>query len=242
MAEMNTADNQLKLLISLCEEEKSQLLGFIAECLAESEYLMAHHYSEALSQLNRRLQNLNRINDRWYPEKLRFKRKIEVAKLQIESGNDASKYYEEDLRYSEGELDKLNQIPVREMESITPVFFDGILPKLFERKIKNLKLVLKNAENLLLGFTYSGKMLKVTLPYVKQHIRTFTLHDENMGTFKNLGFTLTEDGSRLVLMLSGSGENIVNMLKVILSKVVFEIFYIWDFDNESFMQFTAKAK
>ena len=82
---MTTVDNQLKLLLSLYEEEKIRLQKLIDECLVETEYLMAHYHSQALYQLNGRLQTLHNIDDKLYDEKDFRQRGINGLQKQIET-------------------------------------------------------------------------------------------------------------------------------------------------------------
>jgi hypothetical protein len=240
---MSKMDNQLKLLISLYEEEKVRLQKLIDECLVETEYLMAHHHSEALCQLNGRLQTLHNIDDKLYDEKYSRKRRIDSLQKQIEteSSDYIKEYCEKELQCEKEELEKLNQIPKQATLSDNETLLDETLKKLLDKKIKNLKLILRKADNLFLGFSYSKKILKVTLPYVKQHTQKWLLYDDNINSFKNLGFELTENETKLTLILTGDKEGILYRLKIILFKIVFEIFYFKKFDNESYIQFTEKA-
>ena len=236
-------DNQLKLLIFLYEEEKLRLQKLIDECLVETEYLMAHYHSEALYQLNGRLQTLKNIDDKLFDEKDFRQRRIDglQKRMETESSDYMKDYYVKDLQRSKDELEKLNQIPKQPILPDNATLFDETLKKLIDKKIKNLKLILKKADNLFLGFTYSKKTLKVTLPYVKQHIKKWILYDDNINSFKKLGFDLIENETKLTLTLTGDEEEILNKLKAILSKIVFEIFYFKEFDNESYIQFTDKS-
>ena len=236
-------DNQLKLLIFLYEEEKLRLQKLIDECLVETEYLMAHYHSEALYQLNGRLQTLKNIDDKLFDEKDFRQRRIDglQKRMEAESSDYMKDYYVKDLQRSKDELEKLNQIPKQPMLPDNATLFDETLKKLIDKKIKNLKLILKKADNLFLGFTYSKKTLKVTLPYVKQHIKKWILYDDNINSFKKLGFDLIENETKLTLTLTGDEEEILNKLKAILSKIAFEIFYFKEFDNESYIQFTDKS-
>lgn len=240
---MTTMDNQLKLLIFLYEEEKLRLQKLIDECLVETEYLMAHYHSEALYQLNGRLQTLKNIDDKLFDEKDFRQRRIDglQKRMETESSDYMKDYYVKDLQRSKDELEKLNQIPKQPILPDNATLFDETLKKLIDKKIKNLKLILKKADNLFLGFTYSKKTLKVTLPYVKQHIKKWILYDDNINSFKKLGFDLIENETKLTLKLTGDEEEILNKLKAILSKIVFEIFYFKEFDNESYIQFTDKS-
>ena len=236
-------DNQLKLLISLYEEEKIRLQKLIDECLVETEYLMAHYHSEALYQLNGRLQTLHNIDDKLYDEKSYKLNRIKGLEKHIatEASDLMKEYYSKDILKAKEELEKLNEIHNQQTQPKDPSLLDEVLQRLIQKKIKNLKLILKREDNLFLGFSYSNKILKVTLPYVKQHIRKWTLYEDNINSFKYLGFELTENESKLTLKLSGNKNDILVKLKVILSKIVFEIFYFKEFDNESYIQFTEKA-
>ncbi|HEY5465232.1 MAG TPA: hypothetical protein VIJ95_18365 [Hanamia sp.] len=216
-------DNQLKLLISLYEEEKVRLQKLIDECLVETDYLLAHYHSQALYQLNGRLQTLKNIDDKLYDEKNFRQRRIDglQKRIETESSDYIKEYYEKDLQRAKEELEKLNQIPKQAALPDNETLFDETLKKLVEKKIKNLKLILKKTDNLFLEFSYSRKILKVTLPYVKQHIKKWILYDDNINSFQNIGFDLTENEAKLTLTLTGDKEDILNRLKIILSKIIF---------------------
>jgi hypothetical protein len=94
---------------------------------------------------------------------------------------------------------------------------------------------------LLLDFGYRKETVKVILPNVKSLINKWTLHEGNIKIFINLGFVLTDNQSKLVLKLTGKKEMIIEKLKIILSKIVFEIFYFKEFQNESYIQIRTKA-
>ncbi|MHA4842893.1 hypothetical protein ACX0G7_01955 [Flavitalea antarctica] len=236
-------DNQLELLISLCEEEKNRLQRLIDECLAETEYLMAHYHSKALYQLNRRLHTLHNIYDTLYDKKDFTQRRIAGIQKRIEAewSDYVKEYLERKLQREKEELENLNQITGRTRLAGNESFLDNILKKLVDKKIKNLKLILKKTDNFFLGFSYSNNVLKVTLPNVKQHTKRWILHDDKMTSFKNLGFNLSENETKLVLTLTGDKEDILNRLQIILLKIVFEIFYFKEFADESYIQFTDKT-
>ncbi len=236
-------DNQLRLLISLYEEEKISLQKLIDDCLLEAEYLMAHYHSEALHQLNAKLRTLNNIDDKLYDEKyFRFRKINGLEKLmETDSSDYMNEYYITELRQAREALAKLNQTPKQVTIPENLTLFDETLKKLVEKKIKNLKLILKKVDNLFLGFSYSKKLLKVTLPYVKSHTKKWKLSDDNINAFKKLGFALTENETKLTLTLTGDTEEILKRLNIILSKIIFEVFYFKEFDNVSYIQFTDKA-
>lgn len=240
---MTKVDNQLKLLISQYEEEKILLQKLIDDCLVEKEYLMADFHSQALNQLKGRLQTLHNIDDKLYNEKDFKQRRISGLEKQIETeSSDYNKeFYIKDHQKAREELEKLNQIPKRLTLPNNFTILDETLKKLVEKKIKNLKLILKKVDNLFLAFSYSKKVLKVTLPYIKPHIKKWILYEDNINSFKNLGFELTDNETKLTLTLIGDKEEILKRLKIILLKIAFEIFYFKAFDNQSYIQFTEKA-
>jgi hypothetical protein len=234
-------DDQLKLLISVYEEEKIRLQKLIDACIAETEYLMAHYHSEALHQLNGRLQTLNNIDDNLYDEKESRQRWINdlQKKIEAESLTNMKEYLEKRLQHEKEALERLNQTP----KQATPgheTLLDETLKKLVDKKIKNLRLVLKKTDNLYLRFSYSKKVLKLTLPYVKQHTKKWILNEDHINAFKNIGFELAESETKLCLTLTGDKEDILNRVQLILSKIVFEIFYFKEFANESYIQFSDK--
>ena len=236
-------DSQLKLLISLYEEERVRLQRLIEECIEETEYLMAHYHSEALFQLNGRLQTLHNLDDKLYDEKERRHRTIIALQKEMrsESSDYLKEHFEKMLLRERQALERLNEPPIQATFPDNETLLDETLKKLADRKIKNLKVILKKTDNLLLAFSNSKKALKVTLPYVKQLTNKWILHEGHINHFRNLGFEFAENESKLILTLTGDKEVILKRMKIILSKIVFEIFYFKKFDNESYIQFTDIA-
>ncbi|HEX8357045.1 MAG TPA: hypothetical protein VF610_06530 [Segetibacter sp.] len=236
-------ETQLELLILLCEEEKIRLQKLIDECLVEKEYLMAHYHSKALYQINGKLHTLNKIDDKLYDEKEFKQRTIEGLQKRIEkeSSDYIKEHYEQEIERAKKELEKLNQIPRQVTLPEDSTLLDETLTKLVEKRIKNLKLILNKENNLLLKFTYSSKELKVTLPYIKRHVKKWTLQEYDIKQICKLGFKLADNETKLSLTLTGEKEYILNKLKVILLKIFFEIFHFREFDNDSYIQFTEKS-
>lgn len=141
------ADNQLKTLIALYEEEERGLQNFIKECLAGEEYLLAHYHSNALYQLNGQLQTLRNIDDGLYDAKQLLMKRIDILEKQnnqLDPGH-LKEYLSKELIKAKESLEKLNQAPsktIRERKSLTPVL-DGILHRLLYKKVKKVKLVPK---------------------------------------------------------------------------------------------------
>ena len=241
---MTTVNDQLKLLISLYEEEKIQLQKLIDDCLVETEYLMAHYHLIALYQLNSKLRNLNNLDDKFYDEKNFKRNRISGLEKRIEGENSDYKneYHLKELQRAKEELEKLNQIPKQEPLPCNTTLLDDTFKKLIEKEIKNLKLILEKNDNLFLTFSYSKKVLKVTLPYVKKHKKKEILYDTHINAFKKLGFELTGNETKLTLRITGDKEKILDKLKILLLKIFFETFHFKYFENKSYIQFTEKVR
>ena len=237
-------DNHLKTLISLYQEEKCKLEKLINECLTEDEYLHAHYYFIAMSQINGRLQTLQNIEDSNFDEKESELRTISFLEKQMEETDSIlmKEYYSKALLRAKETLEKLNQLPLKTTNANATFLFDDVLIRLLDKEIKNVKLILKKSDNLLFAFTYSNKTLKVTLPYVKQLMKRWILHYDRIEAFRNLGFIMTENENKLVLTIAGSKQEIIGKVKLIFSKIVFDIFYFREFENESYFQFTEKGQ
>lgn len=236
-------EDKLKTLIAYYEEEKSRLLKLIDDCLKDDEYQLAHFHQQALYQLNGRLQTLQNIDDIFYDEKSHKQRRITALEKRLEeaSSDDWKEYLNKDLQRHKEELEKLNQSSQNKTASENENIVDKTILDLVERKIKGFKLILKKAGNFLLDFSYRKEALKVVLPNLKSLTNKWTLHEDNINTFINLGFVLTDNQSTLVLKLTGDKEAIIQNLKIILSKIVFEIFYFKEFQNETYIQIKTKA-
>ena len=117
----------------------------IYKLLIETEYIMAHYHSEALYQINGRLQTLNNLSDKHFEEKYFCRRRIEELQELIvaESSKYMKEYYENELQRAEKKLEKLNQIPKKQILNDNETLLDKALKKLVDNKIKNLKLILK---------------------------------------------------------------------------------------------------
>ncbi len=238
-------DSQLTLLISIYEEEKAQLQKDLEAYLKEKEYLMAHYKSKALGKVNRRLWVLHNMNDKLYSRKSFLQNRIEA----MEKGKESEAFLnmkdilDEQIRESKTELEKLNQLPVEKVPALMgETFLDKTLKLLLNKEIKNLKLVLGKKKDLYLGFSYRRKVLNIIIPDVHKHIKHFTLYEDNLVILENIGFQLSANGNRLTLSMTGDKTKIFSQVKIILCKIIFEIFNLQDFNNESYICFTEKKR
>lgn len=237
-------DNKLQQLISLYEEEKLQLQKIIDNYLEETEYLMVHYHTKALNQINRKLQTLNNLDDKLFDEKYFRQNMIERLEKRVEEepSDYMKEFFIKQIRQTKQEIENLNLIPQKETLAENKNLLDHTLEKLMDNRIKKFKLILKKSNNLLLIFDYSDRVLKVNLPHVRKHIKNYILHDKKIKSFENLGFQMNKKETKLKLILSGEKRIILEQFKLILSKIIFEIFYFKEFDKESYIEITENIK
>ena len=235
-------DDQLKILITIYEKEKARLEKAIGECINDWEYLIAHYHSKALGKVNRELQTLKGLDDNLYEKKHLKKTTIEslekmLNKEDIIFTNDILlKIIEENKR----ELEKLNQLPSKRTNE--SLLLENALIDLFNRKIKNLRLVLLKEKELFLMFHYSNKTLKVILPGIKKHISKWILSQDQLNSIEKLCFKLSKNENKLILIINGLQEKILQELKIILSRIVFQVFFYREFSNDSFLEYKEIIK
>lgn len=234
-------DNQLNLLLSLFKEEKVRLELIIKNYLKEQEYLPAHYHSEALALLNKKIQTLNNLNDQHFDLKFFKNNWMEHYKksIQKEDSEFMKEFYQKELQKVEKELEDLNQLP-KTNESYQPVLND-ILIRLINNQIKNVTLILNKKDQLAFKFSYSSKVFKITFPHINKHTERLVISPENVSLLKALGFQSNDDQTKLIFTATGNKETILSQINFILGKIIFEVFYFKNFENESFIKFTDKT-
>jgi hypothetical protein len=235
--------DKLNILIDYYEAEKDRLLHLIDSRVKEEEYQLAYFHQRALYQLNGRLQTLRNINDKFHDEKSFISDRISnlEKRMGTESSDVMNDYYLKELERAEEELEKLIRRSDKADTTDDKLILDKALSDLVDRKIKSFTLVLKRKDNLLLEFKYYRKVLKVTLPFVKRHLKNYMLYEGRVNKLQRFGFGFQNNDSKLVLKLNGDKEKVINNLKVILSKIIFEVFYFKEFENESYIEINGKA-
>ena len=233
--------DKLDTLIDCYEAEKNRLLQLIDACVKEEEYQLAYFHQRALYQLNRRLQTLKNINDKFYDEKSFIWNRISFLEKNIKPENpDAlNDYFFNELDEAKEELEKLIQRSNKVDSAEDKLIINEAMSDLLEKKIKNFKLILIRKDNLFLEFKYIGKTLCVTIPLVKKHIKNGVLYEWRINKLKRLGFESQKKDSKLVLKLKADKEKLLENLKIILCKIIFEVFYFKEFENESYIEINS---
>jgi hypothetical protein len=235
-------DNNLDILLTCYEEERAKLLQLIDNFIKDEEYQLAHFHQNALYQLNGRLRTLKNISDKFHDEKIYILRKISYLEERIntESSEALRNNYSKEILRSREEVERLVQLSNRDEASGDNLILSKALSDLLDKRIKGFNLILKKTDNLLLQFKYYNKILKLTIPFTKRNVKSNTLHGYPIEAFKRLGFEFKNNDSKMVLQLSGDKEKILTKTKIVLSKIVFEIFYFKEFQNESYIEIKGK--
>jgi hypothetical protein len=238
-----TVENQPALLLSLYEEEKLQLQKTIDEYLIEGDFLMAHYHSRALNRINRQLQTLKTLLDPLFEKKEFHRKNIDRLQnhLQTATADSLQAYFQMELQNALEALEELKQIESQPKIPVNTNLLDDTLKNLLDNNIKNLKLTLKKADNFYVRFSFSRKVLKVALPQIKQHTEKGILNEHRINGLKKLGFQVNENKNYLILTLTGDKEYILKRVKIILSRIVFDIFYYTEFRKGSYIEFTEKG-
>jgi hypothetical protein len=233
-------EDKIQLIIAQYEEEKLRLQQWIRGFVDEADYLAAHYHTQALYRLNHQLYTLKSLDDKLYKQKFSLENTIEGLKrlLEKEEFAHAHAHFEQKMLDTLKKLEDLNKISSKPAAKENEAILGQALKALFDREIKNLKLILNKKDNLYLRFSYANKTLKLSLPHVKQHVNELRLHHEKIPVLTSLGFCLSANQSVFTLLLKGDKEDVLSRLNRILVKIVYEVFSLQDFKNESYIQYT----
>jgi hypothetical protein len=237
-------EDKFDAIVAYWENERSKLMVLIENYVKDQEYELAHLHQQALTIVNGRLQTLKNIDDKLYDRKYFMQEGINHLHklLDAEPQEELRAYWRNEIEKKEKELLRLNQEP-KQITSIThPNIFTESLTALIDGKIRGCKLTLNKSRNLTLLFSYKKQILTIKLPYIKQLLKSWMLDDEKILQLDHLGFRMQADGKTLILQLKGERESVQYEAMLILSKVVFELFYFKVFENESFLEIVPKRK
>jgi len=236
-------NESLEILIAFYEEEKKHLHNQIEDCLKEWEYEFAHYHSQALYQVNARLNTLYSLQDRKHGEKVLKKVIISNLedKFQSESDGYMLEYLSQRLTKEKELLNELNLVcdPVKDPYGNT---FDETLDLLLEKRIKQFLLHFDQDEKFLIEFSYKARILKASIPFIKSHLGNMLLTEENLTVLEKMGFEYNNNSSRLTLCLQGSRESITYEIKWRLAKIVFELFHFDSFVGKSYIEIKGRTK
>jgi hypothetical protein len=229
--------SEIDQLIELYEIEKQNLETFIKECIPEWEYLLAHYYSRALRDINKRLQTLNRLIDPLFDTKstLVSSRLFYEKMLEGANNSDLAKYYNSKIEEIDKQLLELKSSKIR--KSIDGQELDDAIYDIIEGRINRFRFHLIKEANFYLEFTLrTQNMLIISLTPNNQVTDEDILTKSKLQSLAGLGFNFNGDFECL--------ENIVDLrtfrnsisIKTLISRVIFDIYYN-GFDNPTFIEY-----
>jgi hypothetical protein len=235
-------NNELSILIAYYEEEKNRLLGLLNGYLKESDYIAAHHSSKALHKVNHQLGIFYNLSDKLYHEKENLLWSIDSYEKQIESGLSEfdQTHYLKIIQEEKVKLYKLNQLSANSNHEEED-FLNKALIKLLDRKIKYFNLVLIKSKDIYFKFRLLKKQFVISLDNIKRHMKNYTLYEEQLKSLEYLGFEFSNNRDKLTLFVPYHGLHNTSSVKLILIKMVFEIFHFREFKDESYIEYKEKT-
>ena len=256
-------ENNLELCIALYEQEKSQLQLMIKECLDDVEgpyYLTAHYYQQALFKTSRILDRLYKIKDPLYPKKESIQRQISKYETRIKEfknqGTDNDyilklkvsepikknwlSHLENDLSLKlndlKTKLDQLNKQPTESTLHTENPILTYILRDLIEKRITTFKLILNRSINFYLHFFYKKNQVNIMFPNIKFLLKNHHLWKSQIDHLQKIGF-IQVNSNRLQYSLRISNIEDINKIKLLLTKIIYEVFFEDQFRNEHFIEY-----
>ena len=237
-------DDQLFHLASLAEEERDRLKALIFNCLKESEYLIADHHQKALNRIESLLSKLNSFADPHYDEKAHRLNMIQYYKVMASEQEHPKikEYYHNQIEQEKAILEELSRKTEQLGKSEIVQVFEPALQRLLLGQIKNLQFIISKEKNLLLKFSYSKKVLKLSLPDISRLLKDRVVYDYQLVLLGNFGFEYTKGKHRMVLTVSGSKEIVAEKLRVVVARILFDVFNYKEFTGQSYISFTENQR
>lgn len=229
--------NDIEFLIKNLETERRSLKRFIRDAVKEGEYLIAHYHAERMAQVYQQLQTFRNLDDRLHDRKKMIARMIRLseARLKSDQAGGLRKYLEGQVLKDKEELEQLDlrgKVPVDQSDLL-----DVYLRLLLDKRVKRVKLVLHKEKRFMMVFRRCKGGLGVSIPNLKALQYTYMMDDDKLAKFLILGFKRANDASKLDLLIrTNDGSDGLARLKVIISIIVFEMFYFAEFQGESLIE------
>jgi len=160
---MKPAKPDLDVLISALEKERRSLKKMIREAAAEHDHLIFYYHSEALGNLNRRLDVLYGFKDPLYREKEDLKRHIGfwrngdfIKKMSPEVRQRMRERNEEKAQALEKQLLQLMDAPQLQPSGGTR-FIDEALLALYEKRCRSFRLILGEEDDSYIALVFKTR-------------------------------------------------------------------------------------
>lgn len=228
---MSKMDKDIAFLIDALNEEKARLKELIQSSKEEHEFLIAHYHSEALGRASRQLQIIRKLDDRHYDTKKWLAASIKGYERLVgpESHEEMRAYLESLIERDKSELRRLTALKkVSSKESNT---LNQYLAQLTEGKLSKFKIFLSRKDSLSLELKREEDQVALSIPNINEMIEAHVFFDEDIVKLDVLGFAWGND-NRLTATMN-LDDNVLQKLKLLLCKIVFEVFIFEEFEGES---------
>lgn len=234
--------SDLQTLIDELEAEKANLLRLIDQAVKEQEFLNAHFHSEALGQINRRLQTLKNLDDDLYDKKYLLAAEIENLKkrLEVESTDKMQSMFRKFIDAKEKELSELNRAPKMHKGVNGEGQLRHYLEQFVKGKIRRLRIVLSKNDKLLIDVRNTKEGIKLLMPNIKKLRTVYLLTDERLSKLRGLGFSLNDHGDKAIIVLTKDKASMTEKIMQVISIIVFEIFYFKELGSEASIEILAQ--
>jgi hypothetical protein len=197
---MDQTKSDLALLIKELETQRRSLKSMIKAAASEGDHLIVYYQSEALSQLNSRLDVLYTFSDPLHMRKQELERQIKSINNMkfIKPQKGREKWFKDRIAKKtfelKVELKRLSEKPIKD-NFIETQLIDEALFALYERRYKSFKLIIWEDEdnNTALLFKIKKNLLIITLTYTLDFGEDdFVLANRFHDPLKGMGFKFDE--------------------------------------------------
>jgi hypothetical protein len=233
-------EENLRILMAAFEDEKKALEEVIQQYLSEDEFKYAYYHHKALMRLQKNIYTL-KVFENPFLDFIEFNEK-EVKFWEEHLKNAQLNGYPLDfivknLEHHKRQLAKFEEELLQSKQIKKENTIDQAFSELFGNRIKYFIIHLTRQEPLLFKFTFTRKTLQITMPLIKTLRKTWYLKKRNLKALIHLGFTLSKSGNNLKLSIKGDKDQIIAKFKVLFSRIVFDVFYVNEFKNQSAIEF-----
>lgn len=218
--------SKLKKLISYYEEERSNLVAQLDECIAETDYVVARRYSKGLNLVNQKLQVLYNLDDNLYDEKQRSIKLINALEEEIKSSDleYGDNYYAKRIAAERESLDKLHEDSLAKGKKQERGVLDELLNNILEGELEGFTLVLSKSQNLCCNLKRVRRTLIISIPEARRHVASYLLYKKNIKQLKRVGFSAYDNKDKLMAFLPFSNQAELGLVKAVLARIAFEVF------------------
>jgi hypothetical protein len=162
-----------------------------------------------------------------------------IRSLESQLGKESPEKFKEYLKKEIGKLER-EQLELEQQAKTSvseSLILTGYLDSLISKKIKKIRLYLNKSTNFIIDIRGNRSGIKILIPNLKGLRNGLTIHEEKLQHFLGIGFELDKNQNKLSLLLVNQDkEKLLRELKIIISKIVFEIFYFKEFEGETFVE------